>query len=145
MTGGMIALRRGTWAVVLATILLLLFITFALVVPYPLESWYYRTQVAPDLHKDLGFVAELVRVNPDFPDKVLVITFVAPDGAFARAGIRAGDIPFDSHGPAEISFYGALERARGGVAHVEVTRPGGSSSSGDIGLLMKFEVKVPGR
>jgi hypothetical protein len=71
------------------TTLLLLFITFGVVAPQPLEEWYYQTQIAPALQRDLGFTAETRRINPQFEGECFVITSVVGGGIFDRAGTKA--------------------------------------------------------
>src|ERR1039457_5680845 len=80
------------------------------------DLWLMHRFELPTLQASYGFTAALVR-QPSAdgcPNEVFAITAVAPDGPFARAGIRAGDTPvFYKHGM-ELGFISDLMWARRG-------------------------------
>jgi hypothetical protein len=65
-----------------------------------LYSAWCRQVEMPKYEKLLGFRMGLVRVQRAGAESYSVdaITWVRPDGSFARAGIRAGDVPHMHHG-----------------------------------------------
>lgn len=138
-------LRPAIWIVLLGTILLFMFIFAGVVYNDELEAWYWRTTFGPALERDLGFSSSMER-RTGFTGSALVIGSVQSGGVFDRAGIRAGDRPWDQHGRAEITFFRRLESARGQTTSVAVVRPGGSAGEkGDMALIMRFDVSVPAK
>ncbi len=81
------SLRLSTWAVIVATLLLLAFLLVGVIAPDPVEAWYWRTYAAAALHEDLGFAADQVG-HPEFSGTALVITSVAPGAIFEQSGVR---------------------------------------------------------
>ena len=129
------------WFYIAGTLALLLSL-IAVLFSYELASWYWRTRFGPNLERDLGFKAAF-ETREGFQGRALVIHSVVEGGVFERAGIRAGDRPWDYHGREEITFFQALQAARGGNATLTLTLPGGTSGKGDMATMMRFKVAVP--
>ena len=108
----MITLKPTTWWFVAAAVALLLFIVLIVGYSEPLQTLLLRETVAPQLERDFGFTAAHVKVGPDSLGSDFIITSVTPGGAFERAGVVAGDQPWDYHGRSELGLYYALQSAR---------------------------------
>lgn len=90
----MLNLSRPQWAITVATLLALGFVSVIVFLP-ALEAWYFSDVVCPDLEEELGF--RLARRSIPFRGEtsdVTMIVAVDPDGIMARSGVRPGDIPF---------------------------------------------------
>jgi hypothetical protein len=92
------------WSVV--AVLCLIAVYFAIAT---IPTWYTEYRIASDgpiLQRCFGFAAAEVPAPPDAPvERVFAITSVNPDGALAKAGVRAGDVPVGyQHGFAS-GFY----------------------------------------
>jgi hypothetical protein len=118
----MITLRLQTWAFLVGTLLIVLFVVSVVVFFDPLQAWYLRTAEGPALQKEFGFTAETIRSNAAFEDRAFVITSVEPNGVFGKAGLKVGDRPWDYHGRVEAQFYETLLYARDHDATVRVAR-----------------------
>ena len=138
----MLELRTSSWWYIAGALAVLLYVVVCVAYFYPLQAWYVRNTIAPQIERDLGFEARSVQTNPRFTERTLVITSVAPTGPSVRAGLRVGDRPFDFHGHSEISFYENLEHSRGSTALVRVSR---LDPNADIPRLLEVRVFVPKR
>ena len=80
------------------------------------DLWLMHRFELPTLQASYGFTAALVPQpsGGGCPNEVFTITAVAPDGPFARAGIRAGDVPVLYKHGMELGFIHDLMWARRG-------------------------------
>jgi hypothetical protein len=117
-------IRSTTWWFLAGTLSTLLFIVIVSAYWAPLETLYLRETAAPQLEKEFGFTAREIQLDPAYPDLAFVITKVDPNGAFARAGVRPGDQPWDYHGRNELTFYETVQAARGRTVTLHVVRVG---------------------
>src|SRR5881392_1383367 len=101
----MITLRLQTWAFLVSSLLIVLFVVSVVVFFDPLQAWYLRTAEGPALQKEFGFTAETIGPDAAFEHRAFVITSVEPNGALGKAGLKVGDRPWDYHGRVEAQFY----------------------------------------
>jgi hypothetical protein len=118
----MFTLRLQTWAFLVSTLLIVLFVVGVVVFFDPLQAWYLRTVEGPALQKEFGFTAETIRSNATPEAMTFVVTSVDPHGVFGKAGLKVGDRPWDYHGRVEAQFYETLLYARDHDATVRVAR-----------------------
>jgi hypothetical protein len=80
-----------------------------------LEELYVRDSVLPRIADRYGFQFGMVQVRRDGESYLSPgIVSVSPDGAFARMGVRAGDLPFAFHGNGAATMNHALLAAEHG-------------------------------
>jgi hypothetical protein len=86
------------------------------------EEFYTREFLLPQIADQYGFQFGMVQVNRDGRSYMSPgIVSVTPGGAFARMGVRPGDMPFAFHGNSAVSMYSALMVAeRGQIAEFDV-------------------------
>jgi hypothetical protein len=128
-----------------------LFLCFVLFLALPLiitlvfwqqaSAWYTVESYAPALQRDLGFKAEQ-RTHPVFGENTFLITSVAPNGTFAKAGIQSGDAPFRYEHGAAAGFYTDLERGRGSSVMLQFLRP---PKREGFPVRLEFTIAVPRR
>src|SRR5262245_10356396 len=95
---------------------LTLVLTIVAIGVYPTEYAEYVQDVGiTRFERQYGFTSGMVvwRAPGQDEESVWGIVSVTPDGAFARAGVRAGDIPLSQHYRA-VALYYALEEASSG-------------------------------
>lgn len=92
------------WSVVAVVCLVVVYVAITTIPPWYTE---YRTATdGPILQRCFGLVAAEVPAPPDGPvERVFAITWVNADGALAKAGVRAGDLPVGYHHGFAIGFY----------------------------------------
>lgn len=86
------------------------------------EAWYYQLRLGEGLRRDLGFehASPHIRCGRRWVEVVTIASLV-PDGVFAQAGFRAGDI---IKGPSISGLYKLLHRSRGGEARLTIIEGG---------------------
>lgn len=86
------------------------------------EEFYTREFLLPQIADRYGFSFGMVQVSRDGRSYMSPgIVSVTPGGAFARMGVRPGDMPFAFHGNGAASMYSALIVAeRGQIADFDV-------------------------
>lgn len=92
------------WSVVAGICLVVVYVVIVM-----MPMWYTEYRIATDgpvLQRCFGFVAAQVPAPAGVPlERVFAITSVNPEGALAKAGVRAGDLPVGyKHGFAS-GFY----------------------------------------
>ena len=97
------------------------------------EEFYAREFLVPRIADRYGFQFEMLQVTRDghsyeFPG----IVTVNPEGAFARMGVRPGDMPFAVHGNGAATMYHALMAGeRGQIAEFDVVNAADWSAGRD--------------
>jgi hypothetical protein len=78
---------------------------------------YLESFAAPHLERTFGFKTARVRLPADSSEyKHLAIVSVSPGGVFAKAGVRAGDLPVGYQHRVVTGFYLDLEAVQDGQA-----------------------------
>lgn len=111
-------LSLGPSHFVVLVVALTLVLTVVAIVVYPTAySEYVQDVGIKRFERQYGFKSGLVvwRAPGQTEESVWGIVSVTSDGAFARAGVRAGDIPVSQHDRA-VDLYYALEEASSGRA-----------------------------
>jgi hypothetical protein len=110
----LVTLGPAQLAVVTAGVFLVLTVAAVLVYPELYVQYIQRFGIR-EFEAHYGFRTGAVQVHfkDQQPETQWGIVWVAPDGAFARLGLRAADIPFAYHGGVT-DMYGALKQASSG-------------------------------
>jgi hypothetical protein len=112
----LLRLGKAQWLYLAAALVIVLPGVLVATFQREVDLWLMHRFELPTLQASYGFTAAFVpQPSADgCPYEVFTITAVAPDGPFARAGIRAGDTPvFYKHGM-ELGFISDLMWARRG-------------------------------
>ncbi len=115
---GVLPLTLGMWQFAILAVCMVLVLALTGVVMYPaLTVRYIQEDGVKSFESQFGFRTGLVDLQAPAAQPVSVwgIVWVAPDGSFARAGVRSGDIPSDDHGGVS-ALYDALQQASSGRA-----------------------------
>ena len=102
---------------------LALVLTVVAIGVYPTAYLQYVQGVAiKRFEREFGFQSGLVAWHRNGRDQESVwgIVSVTPDGAFARAGVRAGDIPVSHHDRAVDLYYALKEASSGRALSIEM-------------------------
>jgi hypothetical protein len=107
------------------------------------EDFYIREFLVPRIGERYGFQFGMVQVTRDgHTYETPGIVTVNSDGAFARMGVRPGDIPFEFHGRGATAMYYALVWGeRGQIAEFDVVNAGDWSAGRD--QLAFRTIRVP--
>lgn len=117
-------------------------VVFAIVFTPEIYNWYMWRIEIPRLGKDLGFRMDTITISGECgPVELAAITEVTSGGAFDRAGLRPGDIPYGYHHGVS-DFAGSLRNARGGKAHVRVIHSSAYANQ-NWAAARSVDVKVP--
>jgi hypothetical protein len=127
----------------LATVLVVVWIAF---MP-AWEEFYVREFALPRIADRYGFQFGMVQVSRDGQSYLSPgIVSVSPDGALARMGVRAGDVPFAYHGNAAATMYHALMAAeRGQIAEFDVVNADDWSARRDEQAFRTIRVQPQSR
>jgi hypothetical protein len=139
---GRIPLGPTHFVVLLAGLTLVL--TFVAIAVYPTAySDYVQDVGIKRFERQYGFQSGLVVWGERGRNQQSVwgIISVTPDGAFARAGVRAGDIPVSQH-YRDVALYYALEEASSGrPSSIEMIN---AADSFGTGASRTIELLAPG-
>jgi hypothetical protein len=98
-----------------------------------IEEFYVREFLLPRIADRYGFqlgMVQVSRVGHSYESPGIVN--VRPDGAFARMGVRPGDMPFAFHGNGAATMYHALMAGeRGQIAEFDVVNAADWSAGRD--------------
>jgi hypothetical protein len=105
-----------------------------------IQEYYVHTFVLPALERRYGFETEVIATD-SYEGRAVVR--VAPNGAFARFGVRPYDVPFGyPHGGGWISLCAALEDLeRGRRSSFEVVNVQEGSAGSHRGAFRTIDVR----
>lgn len=108
-----------------------------------LEELYAREFLLPRIADRYGFQFGTVHVSRDGHSYVSPgVVSVHPDGAFARMGVRPGDMPFAFHGNGAATMYHALMAGeRGETAEFDVVNAADWSAGQDRSAFRTIRVQ----
>jgi hypothetical protein len=124
MKAGVIKLGWPQWALVLATVVVVVPTVVFLVIPNDAGAWLIRRFELPGCERALGFEVARVRLptSSGFDQPVFSIIKVVQGSAFDNAGVRPGDIPSLGYSGGETGFlWGLFWGARLGSMTVYLT------------------------
>ena len=116
MSAQYLRLGKAQWLYLAAALLIVLPCVLAAAFEQDVDLWLVRRFEFPALQTSYGFTAALIpqRSADGCSYEVFTIAAVAPGSPFARAGIRAGDIPvFYKHGMGRGFIYDLMWARRG--------------------------------
>ena len=117
----MIGLRPTTWWALVGGLGLCLFAVVIGIFHEALETLYLRETEGRRLEREFGFTSGYAPPSTN-QSAGFTLTAVDPNGVLAKAGVKAGDRPWDYHGRSELSFYFTLRAARSRVVVLRVLR-----------------------
>ena len=108
------------------------------------EEFYAREFFLPRISERYGFQFGMVQVSRDgYSYRSPGIVSVSPDGAFARMGVRPGDMPFAYHGNGATTIYHALMAGdRGHIAEFDVVNAADWSAGRDTSTFRTIRVQT---
>lgn len=138
-------LGKAQWLVLAAALVILLPGVLVAAFQQDVDLWLIRRFELPALQASFGFTAALIpqRSADGCSYEAFTITAVAPDGPFARAGIRAGDIPvFYKHGMERGFIYDLVWARRGGSVSLALISSE-DRAAGRWGAVRRVSVGAP--
>lgn len=126
-----LSLSRNVWFYLTFVVLIALPLVLALAFQYEIYDWFLEQVVEPRAEKAMGFHGQMINVRGKCGNyEIYAVTSVAPGGAFAKAGIEPGDIPYGYEHGNRSGFIGQLNSYRGRTVEVRVMNCGKVGSAG---------------
>jgi hypothetical protein len=138
----MLPLTLGMLQFAILTVCMVLALALTAVVLYPaLHVRYIQEFGIKPFETKYVFRAGVVslRASAGQPVSTWGIVWVAPDGPFARVGVRSGDVPSEAHGGLN-ALYVALQQASSGRAAVFHVR---NAADAHLGAAAIRQVTLP--